>query len=161
MLLKDNLNKILMNFDMNFTNKGKNILKKVTTDERMIKYQNLFFKTGNLIIDNFDFLKRYVKLYDLLIDLLNEKISTLEVTQEKKWDGRENLGEKIFTVQKSILKNAISLYDKRIDIIDAFINKDIYSEDIKRDVRYKCEESKLEFEESTTKEQKWKDKNIF
>ena len=44
-----------MHFDMNFTDKRKDILKKVTNDERMINYKNLFFRTGNLFIDNFNF----------------------------------------------------------------------------------------------------------
>ena len=47
MLLKDNINEILMNFGMTFTDKGRNILEKVAGHERMINYQDLFFKTGN------------------------------------------------------------------------------------------------------------------
>ena len=58
MLLEDNLNDILMNFDMNFTSEPKNILKKAATDERMIHHNNLFFKTDDTIIKNFDFLKK-------------------------------------------------------------------------------------------------------
>ena len=126
---------------------------------------------------------------DLLIDLLNEKINTLEPTQKlnemiekigelgnfvlleeesiKKTEGvikkakpkiQKNI---ILTVQNSILKNAVRLYDKLIDIINVFVNKDIYSRDVKRDMRYKSEESKPEFEESITKEQKWEDKKLF
>ena len=49
-----------MNFDMNFSNAARNILKKVASDERMINYQSLIFKTGDLIINNFDFLKDLV-----------------------------------------------------------------------------------------------------
>ena len=60
MLLKHNLNYILINFDMNFTFKGTDTLTKVATDERAINYKNLFFKTGNPIIKNFDFLKDLV-----------------------------------------------------------------------------------------------------
>ena len=37
-LLKNKLNEILMNFDINFNNKGKNILEKVASNERMINY---------------------------------------------------------------------------------------------------------------------------
>ena len=55
MSLKDNLNDILMNFDMNFTNEGENIFKKSASDERMINYNNLFFKTGDRTIKNFNF----------------------------------------------------------------------------------------------------------
>ena len=75
--------------DMNFDNNGKGVLIKLVRDERMIYYNNLFFKTGNssdcnwtrthnhLVrnssIKNFDFSKRFGTLYDLLIDLLNKK----------------------------------------------------------------------------------------
>ena len=48
-----------MNFDMNFTDKGKDVFKNLAKDERMINYQdlldNLKIKTGNPDIDNFDF----------------------------------------------------------------------------------------------------------
>ena len=58
-LLKDGLNDTLMNFDMNFTDKGKDVFKNLAKDERMINYQdlldNLKIKTGNPDIDNFDF----------------------------------------------------------------------------------------------------------
>ena len=47
MLLRDNLNYILKDFDMNFTIKGKNILKKAATDEKMINYNNLCLKAGD------------------------------------------------------------------------------------------------------------------
>ena len=82
MLLEDNLNDILMNFDMNFTSEPKNILKKAATDERMIHHNNLFFKTGDPIIKNFDFLKKiwYIAWF---IDLLNEKISTDKAVKEE------------------------------------------------------------------------------
>ena len=43
-LLKDNLDDIFINFDINFTEKGEDILKKVATDERMINYNNLFLE---------------------------------------------------------------------------------------------------------------------
>ena len=59
--------------DINIT--GKNILKKLANGERNINYKNLFFRSGNLAFDNYDCYKRFGKLYDLLIDLLNEKIN--------------------------------------------------------------------------------------
>lgn len=40
---------------MNFTNEGKYILKKAASDERMITYNNLFYKTDDPSIRNFDF----------------------------------------------------------------------------------------------------------
>ena len=86
LLLTNNLNGILMTYDINFTKKGENILKNLVIDKKMINYQNLLFKTGNPIIDNFDFFKRFGTLYDLLTDLLNRKISTIKVKKNKmKW----------------------------------------------------------------------------
>ena len=43
-LLKDDLDDIFINFDINFTEKGEDILKKLATDERMINYNNLFLE---------------------------------------------------------------------------------------------------------------------
>ena len=83
LLLTNNLNGILMTYDINFTKKGENILKNLVIDKKMINYQNLLFKTGNPIIDNFDFFKRFGTLYDLLTDLLNRKISTIKVKKNK------------------------------------------------------------------------------
>ena len=86
LLLPNNLNGILMTYDINFTKKGENILKNLANNKKMINYQNLLFKTGNPIIDNFDFLKRFGTLNDLLTDLLNRKISTIKVKKNKmKW----------------------------------------------------------------------------
>ena len=86
LLLTNNLNGILMTYDINFTKKGENILKNLVNDKKMINYQNLLFKTGNPIIGNFDFLKRFGTLNDLLTDLLNRKISTIKVKKNKmKW----------------------------------------------------------------------------
>ena len=48
-----------MKFDTSFTNEGGNILKKVARDEKIIKYNNLLFKTGDPIIKKIDFLKRF------------------------------------------------------------------------------------------------------
>ena len=71
MLLKDDLNNILDMFKMNFnTNNRENILTKVAKDEMIINYNNFFFKTGDPIINNFDFWKRFGTLYNLLIDYL-------------------------------------------------------------------------------------------
>ena len=79
MLLKGNLKEILMNFDMNFTNKEEDILKNVVIDERMINHSNFTFKTSDPIIRKFDFLKGFSTLYDLLIGLSSEKITINEV----------------------------------------------------------------------------------
>ena len=116
-MLKDNLNKIFMNFDMNFTDEGKIILKKTDINEGMINYNNLIFKTGNLIIKNFDFLKRFGTLYDLLIDLLSEKISTLEAAKER-GEMKENineLGNFVLLEKKSIKKNKTEVNIKKVE----------------------------------------------
>ena len=53
----------------------KKTLQNLAKDEGLISCNNLFFQTGSPNIENFDFFKRYGALYDLLIDLLNEKIT--------------------------------------------------------------------------------------
>ena len=79
-LLRDNLNNILLNYgEMNIDSKGENILKKVADDEKNINYKNL----GSLTIDNYNSFKRFDTLYDLLIDLLNEKISLKKAAIEQ------------------------------------------------------------------------------
>ena len=90
---------------MNFTGNGKSILKKLARDERMINYNNLFFKAGDLSIKNFDFLKRFGTLYDLLIDLLSEKISTL-VAKKKQEEMKEKIDElgSFVLLEESIIK---------------------------------------------------------
>ena len=45
----------------------------------MINYSNLFIKAGNPNINNFDFLKQF----GTLIDLLNEKINILRAAKEQ------------------------------------------------------------------------------
>ena len=49
----------------------------------MLNYSNLFFRSGNPTIDNYDFLKRFGTLYDLLIDLLNERSDVIKATKEQ------------------------------------------------------------------------------
>ena len=116
----------------------------------MINYNNLFFKTNNPVINNFDFLKRFGKLYNLLLDLLKEKIDTdealreqnemitkieelgnLVLLDEKSIKAEENKGAKkkektktqrkeILASQRSVLKDALKLYDRRGAIINVF-----------------------------------------
>ena len=73
---------IILDYYENFSKKGKDIIKTLAEAERMINCNDLFFKAGNPIIKNFDFLKRCGTLYDLLIDLLKGKISVLKATKE-------------------------------------------------------------------------------
>ena len=119
----------------------------------MINYNNLFFKTNNPVINNFDFLKRFGKLYNLLLDLLIEKIDTEEALREqnemitkieelgnlvlldeKSIKAEENKGAKkkektktqrkeILASQRSVLKDALKLYDRRGTIINVFRNE--------------------------------------
>ena len=83
MLLKNNVNDTIMAFDMSFTNKGKDTIKKLARDEKMINYGKLIFETGNPDIKNFDFFKTFGTLYELFTDLLDEKISMDKATQEQ------------------------------------------------------------------------------
>ena len=158
---------------MNITNRGKDILKKVADDEKTINYKNLFFKSGNPIVNNYGFFKRFGTLYDFLIDLLSKKISLEKAAIEqnemlnKIFELRdfvllekENINKekskgairkektktqrkKTILVQKSVIFNAIRLFDKRGNIIDAFVNKEILSGDLEKDVHRK-EEPKYE-----------------
>ena len=72
-----------MALEMNLDNNGKDILKKLVRDERMINYNNLFFKTGNSSIGNLTFSKKFSTLYDLLIDLLNKKWASMKYKKNK------------------------------------------------------------------------------
>ena len=61
MLLKDVIyseDGMLLNYYENFTEKGKDTIKKLAKDERMLNYNNLFFKTCSSIIKNFDFFRK-------------------------------------------------------------------------------------------------------
>ena len=97
MLLKDNLNEIFITFD-------RNILENLARDERMINYSNLLFKTGSPVIGNFNFLKNFGTLHDLLVDLLKEKIDTDEALEEQSEiiNEIEDLGEVLLLKEKSI-----------------------------------------------------------
>ena len=57
--------------------------KKLANDERMINYENLFFKTGNPAIDNFDFLKAFGTMYDSLYDLIGETVSIKKAAKKQ------------------------------------------------------------------------------
>ena len=133
----------------------------------------MFFKTDNPLINKFNFLKRFVTLYDLLIDLFNKIISNLKAAKEqnemlekiyelrnlvlleeesiKKYKGgvvkkakNETQRNQTLTAQKSVLKNAIKLYDKRTDIINVFVNEDIAPKSTEVKLCNDPEESKSE-----------------
>ena len=70
----------------------------------MINYNNLFFKTGDPIIKNFDFLKRSDALHYLLIDLLNEEISTDKAVKK----------QNEMTLKIEVLKDLILLEEEGI-----------------------------------------------
>ena len=42
-------------YDIKISVTEKNIFKKLANDERNVNYKNLFFKSGNPAIDNYDF----------------------------------------------------------------------------------------------------------
>ena len=79
MLLKDKLNDALINYEMNFTEKGEDILKKVAEHKKLI---NCFLKQVILTLKKI-FLKRFPMLYDLLLSLLNKEISTIKAAKEQ------------------------------------------------------------------------------
>ena len=54
-LLRDELNNILIDYEMNVTAREENILRRAAEDERLINYNNFFFKTGDPTIKNYDF----------------------------------------------------------------------------------------------------------
>ena len=92
------------NYPLNFTPKGKNIIKDLVNEEYNINYENCIFKSGDLKIKNFDMLKKFGTLYDSLINLLNEKMSSGRAKQEQKeminqiamsWDSFKPLEEKL------------------------------------------------------------------
>ena len=64
----------------------------------MINYSSLSFKTGNPGIKEFDLFKRFVTMFNLLIDLIKEKITVNEAKQ--KW---KEMIEKIDKLKSFIL----------------------------------------------------------
>ena len=120
----------------------------------------LFFKTGNPIINNYDFYKRFGTLYDLFYDLISktksikkaakvqsqiiikiEELRNFVLSEEKSINEKESKGaikktkkktpkKTILTTQKSVLNNALKLYDRKTTMINAFINKSIYLGDL-------------------------------
>ena len=136
MLLRDSLNDILLDYcEMNITGKGKDIVEKLTNDERM-NYDNLLFKAGCAIVGNYDFYKRFGTLHDLFYDLTSEAISIKKAVKEqtemiKKIERLKNLvlseantsgaikktrtlsqEKKTLTTQKIVLNNALKIYEK-------------------------------------------------
>ena len=57
-LLNDYTRVVLDIYTLNFDKEGKNVFKELAQDEFMINYSNLLFKTGDLNIENFNFLKK-------------------------------------------------------------------------------------------------------
>ena len=78
MLLKDNLTDIFFIFEVNFKGEGKDILKKLAKEERMINCNNFFF---NHVIQLLE--KEFGALHELLLDLLSENISKKEAAMEQ------------------------------------------------------------------------------
>ena len=56
-LLRHNLNDILANYGININGKGEDILRRLANTERIINYNN-FFRADNLVVDEYDFLKK-------------------------------------------------------------------------------------------------------
>ena len=108
------------------------------------------------------FLKRYGTLYDFLIDLLNKKADLMEAATEqnefidklqdlKKYVLLEEKNkdiirakankqkERIILSQKNVIVNALKLYDKRGDIIGAFVSENILPGNLEEYVNQKEE----------------------
>ena len=88
----------------------------------------------NVMINKIEEQKKFILLEEKSIDEEKAKGAIKKVktkTQRKE----------ILASQKSILKDAIRLYDKRTFIINALINKDIYSGDVEKDMHYIFKES--------------------
>ena len=66
------------------------------------------------------------------------KVLQIKYTEyyKKSKSKNKNRNKCFFEEQKCVLRNALKLYDKRSDIINAFIYEDIYSGDVERDVYY-------------------------
>ena len=166
-----------MVFNVNFTNKGENILKILAKDEGMINYNNFSFKTGLPNIGNFEFLKRFGIFYDLLIDLLSKNLTIDEAKEEqiemnveiieKRYlkeltptniklllESKDRKYTKELTLsQKNVLINAEKQYDKRQTIINAFEKKNILPVNLEPEI-------KLESLQETTAERVKRRKQI-
>ena len=126
-LLKDELDFILKNFDSNFNSTGKKFLKKLAKDEKKIDYNNLFFEIDyKSVVKSAGFLKEIGTLYDLLIYLLDNPINAVTSAQIQGdffkaitslniiissmktdiIDQREEEKTKIFAKQENVLSNA-------------------------------------------------------
>ena len=75
--------------------------------------------------------------------LLKEADTTNKINKSIKKAKNKTQRKQFFAAQRSVLRNAIKLYDKRVIIIHAFINKDV-----EKDVDYEPEKFEPEFEES-------------
>ena len=90
------------------------------------------------------------KMEELRNVILLEKESILN----KNTPGIKKAKTKPHRKQKSVINNALKLYHRKKYIINAFLNKAIYSADFKKDVCCECERLELKFEESKAEEQK-------
>ena len=83
-LLNDELDFMLKNFDSNFNSTGKIFLKNLTKDEKKIDYNNLLFSIDNeSVAEDVDFLEKYGTLYDLLIYLLDNPMRKIISTEDQ------------------------------------------------------------------------------
>ena len=63
-----------------------------------------------------------------------DKDITKGVTKTK----NKTQGNQFFATQKGVIKNPLNLYNKKNDIINVFINRNIYLGDVEKDVQIKC-----------------------
>ena len=112
-LLRDNLDDILLNYgEFNISSDGENILKELADDGRNINYKNLFFKSDNTTIDNYDFFKRFGTLYDLLIDLPSKKVNIKKAGLEQ-----NEMIDKIIELRNFVLLEEKTLIKKKVKVL--------------------------------------------
>ena len=80
--------------------------------------------------------------------LSEEKSITNKKKRKDNKSKNKDTKKKTCAEQKSVVKNALRVYDERIDIINAFINENIYSENVEKDVYYEREKSELKCEKN-------------
>ena len=86
----------------------------------MFNYNNLFFKTGDPVIKNFDVLKRFDALHDLSTDLFNKEISALEAAKEqnKKIEKINELGNFVLLEEESMSQGQQRLKHRQIKLLE-------------------------------------------
>ena len=75
---------IFFNYALNFINNEEDIIVGLENEEQNINYDNFVFKLCDHTINNFDLLKGFGTLHNLLINLLNKKTSIKKGNKNRK-----------------------------------------------------------------------------